>query len=232
MFMEREMDENKICFITCVNDEEWYSECLLYLRHLALPDGMQAEYIGIRGAESMAAGYNEAMRQSAAKYKVYLHQDTLIAKKDFITRLKNIFQDESIGIIGVIGCKNLPASGVWWDGMRTFGRVLHACEAESIVDSELKEPKGEYTPVEAVDGLIMVTQYDVPWREDLFGGWHFYDTSQCMEFKRRGWKAAVPNQSDGFWCIHCPKEKPLAPEYKEYQKMFLREYGSELTPEV
>jgi heterodisulfide reductase subunit C len=33
-------------------------------------------------------------------------------------------------------------------------------------------------------------------------------------------------------CIHCPKEKPLAPEYKEYQKIFLKEYGQELDPEV
>ena len=227
-----ETDENKICFITCVNDEEWYSECLLYLKHLDIPDGMQAEYIGIRGAASMAAGYNQAMQQSDAKYKVYLHQDTLLVKKDFVSGIKNIFQDESIGAIGVIGCKNLPASGIWWDGMRTFGRVLHACEAESIVDSELQEPRGEYTPVEAVDGLLIAIQYDIPWREDLFTGWHLYDTSQCKEFARRGYRVVVPNQTDGFWCIHCPKEKPLAPEYKGYQKAFLDEYGDELQPEV
>ena len=116
--------------------------------------------------------------------------------------------------------------------MRTLGRVLHACEAESIVDSELKEPVGEYASAEAVDGLLIATQYDIPWREELFTGWHFYDASQCREFARRGYRVAVPNQSDGFWCIHCPREKALAPEYKEYQKVFLREYGKELRPEV
>ena len=59
-----------------------------------------------------------------------------------------------------------------------------------------------------------------------------YDTSMCMEMKRHDFKVVVPNQEEDFWCIHCPREKPLAPEYKRYQKIFLQEYGAELNPEV
>ena len=76
-------DERAIAFITCVNDEAWYAECLLYLRHLRLPEGFRAECIAVRGAASMAAGYNEGMARSRARYKVYLHQDTLLVNKDF-----------------------------------------------------------------------------------------------------------------------------------------------------
>ncbi len=193
---------------------------------------MTVEFLGVRGAVSMAVGYNEAMRRSDAKYKVYIHQDTLIVNCRFIENLLAIFADGSIGLLGVIGCRSLPVSGIWWDGLRRYGRVLHACEAESVVDSELKEPEGPYVDCEAVDGLLMATQYDIPWREDLFTGWHFYDVSQCREFRRQGYKVVVPNQTVDFWCIHCPVEKPLAPEYKVYQKVFLREYGEELCPEV
>ena len=225
------MDAHKICFITCVNDEALYAESLLYAQHLHLPAGMQAEYIAIRGAASMAAGYNEGMLQSDAKYKVYLHQDTLIVYKDFVAALVDIFQDTSIGLLGVIGCRTLPKTGVWWDGMRTYGRVLHACEAESTVDTQCMQPEGKYVEAESVDGLLMAAQYDIPWREDLFQGWHMYDTSACREFARRGYKVVIPHQED-FWCIHCPKEKPLAPSYKKYQKIFLKEYGKELHPEV
>ena len=53
-----------------------------------------------------------------------------------------------------------------------------------------------------------------------------------MEFARCGLKTVVPNQEKGFWCIHCPVEKPLAASYKAYQKIFLKEYGRELCPEV
>lgn len=225
-------NEKEICFITCVNDEDWYAEALLYLKHLRLPAGFFAEYRAVRGAPSMAAGYNQAMRQSAAKYKVYLHQDTLIVNKNLAADLLALFTDPSIGMVGVIGCRALPVSGIWWDGRRTYGRVLHACEAESVVDSELNEPHGAYVPVEAADGLFLATQYDIPWREDLFTGFHLYDTSQCLEFKRHGYKTVVPNQAAGFWCIHCPVEKALDPKYKGYQKIFLEEYGAELCPEV
>ena len=222
---------NKIAFITCVNNEEWYSESLLYTQHLTLPAGMQAEFIPVRGAASMAAGYNEAMRQSDAKYKVYLHQDTLIVNKDFVRDIQKIFAEPAIGLIGMIGCRSLPATGIWWDGLRTYGRVLHACEPESVTDTICMQPEGDWVEVESVDGLILITQYDIPWREDLFDGWHFYDTSACREFARHGYKVAVPQQDD-YWCIHCPKEKPLAPIYKKYQKIFLKEYGKELHPEV
>ena len=180
----------------------------------------------------MCAGYNEAMMRSEAKYKVYLHQDTLVVNKRLVADLLAIFADAAIGAVGVIGCRSLPRSGVWWDGLRTYGRVLHACEPESVVDSHCREPEGAYQAVEAVDGLFIATQVDLRWREDLFTGWHLYDTSECMEMQRHGYEVVVPNQAKDFWCIHCPKEKPLAASYKKYQKIFLQEYGAELHPEV
>ena len=226
------MDDKKVAFITCVNDDYWYDECVLYLKHLNVPANFGVEIIPVRNAKSMTAGYNSAMKNCDAKYKIYLHQDTFVVNKNLIEDLLKIFSDKSIGAVGMIGCVNLPATGVWWDGLRTYGRVLHACEPESVVDSECEEPDVDYKVVESVDGLFLATQYDLFWREDLFDGWHLYDTSLCKEMQRAGYKVVVPNQSKDFWCIHCPKEKPLDPKYRKYQKIFLREYGDELTPEV
>ena len=155
-----------------------------------------------------------------------------MVNKNVIADLLSIFRDETIGLVGVIGCRSLPQSGVWWDGLRTYGRVLHHCETESVIDSHCMEPDGPYIDVEAADGLFMAIQYGIRWREDLFTGWHFYDTSMCMEMRRHEFRCVVPNQEEDFWCIHCPQEKPLAPEYKHDQKIFLQEYGKELQPEV
>lgn len=224
--------EQKIAFITCVNKEEWYGECQLYINNLKVPEGMKVELIPVRGAKSMCHGYNMGMKQTDAKYKVYIHQDTFIANKNFIGDLLNVFKDKAIGALGVIGARKLPKSGIWWDGLRTVGRVLHACEAESVVDSTCRDIDGAYVDVEAVDGLLFATQVDLPWREDLFNGWHFYEIAQSMEMWRHGYKVVVPQQEDDFWCIHCPKEKPLDPSYKKYQKIFLKEYGGELHPEI
>ncbi|MBR1580512.1 MAG: glycosyltransferase family protein [Selenomonadaceae bacterium] len=226
------LDNHKCAFITCVNDDDWYSECALYINHLNVPAGFSVELIPVRGATAMTVGYQHAMTSTNAKYKVYLHQDTLVVNKNLIGDLLNIFSDPTVGAVGVIGCKNLPRSGVWWDGLRTYGRVLHACEPESVVDSHCSEPDAPIVDVQSVDGLFIATQYDLPWRTDLFDGWHLYDTSLCMEMQRAGYRVVVPNQQHDFWCVHCPKEKPLAPAYKHYQKIFLREYGAELNPEV
>ena len=227
------LNDKKIAFITCVNSDWWYSECLLYLKHLKIPENMTAEFIDVRNAASMASGYNRAMKNSDAKYKIYLHQDTLVVNKNLIADLLKIFNsDKKIGVIGMIGCVNLPSTGVWWDGMRIYGRVLHACEPESVVDSHCDEPEGDFQEVESVDGFFLATQYDLNWRDDLFDGWHLYDTSLCKEMSRAGYKVAIPNQEKDFWCIHCPKEKPLDPKYRRYQKIFLKEYGAELNPEI
>ena len=226
------VDEHKIAFITCVNDEDMYRECLLYLKALSVPAGITVEYIPVRGAQSMCAGYNEGARATNARYMVYLHQDVLVVNKNVIADLLSIFCDETIGLVGVIGCRSLPQSGVWWDGLRTYGRVLHHCETESVIDSRCMEPDGPYIDVEAADGLFMAIQYVIRWREDLFTGWHFYDTSMCMEMRRHEFRCVVPNQEEDFWCIHCPQEKLLAPEYKHDQKIFLQEYGKELQPEI
>ncbi|MBQ3971332.1 MAG: glycosyltransferase [Selenomonadaceae bacterium] len=71
----------------------------------------------------------------------------------------------------------------------------------------------------------MMTQYDVPWRYDLFHGWHFYDISQSMEFRKRGYRIVVPGPYD-IWCIHDSPGFPFDtdPDYNEARRLFLDTY--------
>ena len=78
------MDNSKICFIACIDDDEYEKECLLYLGRLNVPEGYVIDYIGIREAKSISGGYNEAIEASDAKYKVYLKQGVYITETDFI----------------------------------------------------------------------------------------------------------------------------------------------------
>ena len=222
------MDENKICFITCVNDEAVYEESLLYVKRLVVPENMQVEFLPVRNALSMAAGYNLAMQKSDAKYKIYLHQDVLLLKKDLLKNILDLFKmQRTAGMLGVIGCKELPASGVWWGAGRLYGRVLHAPEPESISPAICMDIEGDFCRAAAVDGLLLATQYDVLWREDLFDGWHFYDTSQCFEFRRQGYEVIIPRQRED-WCMHLVKQKPLGLIYAKYCDVFLGEYRADL----
>ena len=59
----------------------------------------------------MAAGYNEAMKKSNARYKVYLHQDVMILETAFIENLLHIFRDPKVGMVGMVGARKLSRNG-------------------------------------------------------------------------------------------------------------------------
>ena len=215
-------NDRKICFIICSNNQQYLEECLLYLSLLKVPKGYETEVLAIQDASSMTAGYNEGMKASDAKYKVYLHQDTFITEKTFLEKILRIFQkDKSIGMIGMIGAPKLSKDGVMWHKERcgNFYRLDEMLEGGVTGISKIK--KG-WQEVEAVDGLLMATQYDLPWREDILKGWDSYDVSQCLEFRRKGYKIVVPAQKKS-WTIHACG----APSYWDYEKnrqIILREY--------
>ena len=98
------MADNSIAFIICVNDETYFEECLFYINRLRLPDGYEAEVYPVRQAESIFQGYNMAMQQSEAQYKVYMHQDVFLIDKDIIRYFLNLFEQQpKAGIAGVLG---------------------------------------------------------------------------------------------------------------------------------
>ena len=70
--------------------------------------------------------------------------------------------------------------------------------------------------------MIIVTNRDIHWREDLFDGWDFYDASQGMEFKKQGLRVVVPEQRLP-WCSH---EENLLNRwaYDKYRRIFVNEY--------
>lgn len=80
-----------------------------------------------------------------------------------------------------------------------------------------------FNEVMAIDGLIMITQYDVFWREDKFDGWHFYDLSQSMEFRQNKYKVIVPKQNKP-WCMHDSGVANINNGYDEYRIKFVKEY--------
>ena len=86
------LNETKICFISCVNDDIKYSEALLYIKKLNIPIGMKIEFITVRDADSMCEGYQRAMLQSDAKYKIYCHQDLIIHNNNFLLNLISLIR--------------------------------------------------------------------------------------------------------------------------------------------
>lgn len=215
------MNETQFAFIIAVNDEQYYEECCYYIRQLEIPVGFTIDILAVREADSMCAAYNAAMKNSAAKYRIYLHQDVFVREKDFLKKLLTIFmEDADVGIVGVIGGNHMPKTGVTY-------------RAWDVGIVECKDPDMAYylagaskyvqdTYVEAIDGLLIATQYDIPWREDLLNHFDFYDISQSFEMRKRGYKILVPYQEMP-WVIHDSSFAKMK-HYDEGRRTCLAEY--------
>ena len=55
------VNENKIAFIICYNNEQYLQECVNYISFLNVPSSMQTDIISIAEADSMTGGYQAAM---------------------------------------------------------------------------------------------------------------------------------------------------------------------------
>ena len=223
------INEKKVSFIVCTNDDNYASECERYIRRLYVPEGYEVDVLMVQEAPSMTSGYNEAMAASDAKYKVYLHQDVMIYEKNLISRILDIFNDDpSIGLIGTVGNTKLPESAIHWDQGAVHVGAIYSDIISGVNHRVFEKISGKYQDVTIIDGLLMATQYDILWREDLFTGWHFYDLSQSMEFHKKGYRVVVPHMDEP-WCFHDNDIHILGDDYYRYRDIFLKEYSVNLS---
>lgn len=229
--INKDLDDHSICFISNVNNEAEYEGAKRAILELEIPSGYNVEILGVRHAASMAAGYQQAMEASNAKYKIYLHQDVFVINSRLISNLLDIFQTEAkIGMIGLAGAAKLRQDKpAWWisELSTLFGTCYTRLSENEMVRNyygEVPGGPGAYVHVAAIDGLFMATQYDLPWRADLFHGWHFYDISQSREFINAGYKVVIPHQQEP-WVINDCGSKPLDDSYYENMRIFKENYN-------
>lgn len=56
-------------------------------------------------------------------------------------------------------------------------------------------------PAVAVDGLLVATQYDLPW-DDPLGGFELYEQVHALKFIRAGLEVGIARQPEATWCVH------------------------------
>lgn len=220
------MDDHKFCFILCTNNDLKLNECINYLKLLHVPEGYSTDIITVTDAKSMCSGYEEAMKSSDAKYKIYMHQDVYIVNRFFLDNILYIFNtDEKIGMIGIVGVPRMPYTGVMWQTFRVGAIIPDFSKFnKSTVNSLFPSPDDKLYDVEAIDGLLMATSHDVDWREDLFDGFDFYDVSQSFEMRRHGYSVVVPVMTQPM-VFHEDGVILDLSNYDKFRKKFLSEYN-------
>ena len=219
-------DAKKIAVIVARQGEELPQDLLMSIRLLEQPAGFTMELVEVEGKAGMAAAYGQAMDASAAKYKVYLDERVRILDPHLLVLIVRLFgKHADLGVLGVSGTKILPPDGIAFHSTRRIGALRLAEGARTVSWGRVL---GEMENVLTVDGFLMATQVDLPWREDLFHGAAFFDAAQCLEFRRHGLRTAVVGQ-----------EEPLVeflgesfPADEKGRQAFLAEYVTEALPLV
>lgn len=213
----------KVAFILCVNNDVYMNETLYFINRLEVPYGCEVEIFTIQDAKSMTSGYNEGMNASNAKYKVYLHQDVFIVNPYFIYDILDLFENPNVGMIGIVGfakvCDFKQSQVLGF--CRRLGKIYSA-NAYGTGLCKLGEMSAKYESAEVLDGMLIATQYDISWREDLFDKWDMYDLSQSIEFRRAGYDVIIPNMKQP-WCLHDEGFVNMVNYYEELDK-FKKEY--------
>ncbi|HBE79495.1 MAG TPA: streptomycin biosynthesis protein StrF [Firmicutes bacterium] len=217
------VDSRKICFIYCVNNDHLLFKSFRSIDTLHIPGGYTVENRIIKNARSITKAYNDAMKSSNAKYKVYLHQDMVIINPNFLKEMVMIFlRHPQLGLMGVAGAKQLPPDAYWPHASACYGKFMWG-EPENASPFVWNEVVGDYETVQAIDGVAMISQYDVFWREDIFSGWHFYDISQSLEFINAGYQVGVARQTAP-WFLHQAHDVSMV-GYEDTRQQFLFHYG-------
>lgn len=201
------VNNKKICFIICINDEYYLDECISYINRLIIPDGYEIDLITIDDCNSMASGYNQAMKASDAKYKIYMHQDTFIINENFIEDIIGIFDDKSIGALGVIGSDDFLTNSVT-NVFDVYGGVVSQNTRDRIIPNKYvfgqkKHGRidGKYKEVGCIWSCLFATQYDFDWDEKLENDWKYATELHSLKMKEEGYRIVIPKQ-DTLWCIH------------------------------
>lgn len=218
------MNEKKFCFIMCANDDLMLSECIHYINHLNIPEGYELDLLTVADAPSMTEGYNNAMEESDAKYKIYMHQDVFILNKNLLYDLLTIFQsDPSIGMVGMVGYDTISSDGIMWHEPR-IGNLWQPGKTYPPLETyRFSLEKDGISNTALIDGYFMATAYDLPWDTEDVKAWDFYDAYHSLAFWLHQYRVVVPTQKYP-WCLHDDDHFLGLTNYDTYRQKFMKRY--------
>lgn len=223
--MARQLDEKKIAVIVYVQDEADYKICAESLRELSCPEGFGLEIIPVVKAASRGKAYQAGMEKSDAKYKVYIDSSAWIVHENLLPDMVDLFsRHPEIGILGLSGTEIIPPNAPFWVSPKRLGKWADrngAVQEFGAFDEPFRE-------VQALDFYFLMTQYDLPWRTDLFNDDLYLCAAQSVEFKRQGYKACVVNQ-ESIWLAYARENATTSLSFND---RFLDEYSKDIFPLV
>ena len=204
----------KIALIVFRKDETTVQKLVDSIGEVCIPEDAELNLLEVINEDNnIAKAYNEAMLSTDAKYKIYVCEDIEYIDKDIILNMLSIFQsNDKIGMIGTEGRNLIFTNGQCGDR----------------VDGAELDPAGNQVDVLSLHHGMVMTQYDVPWREDLFRNSAITVNAHCVELKRKGFFISTLNKDRSWYKSKDDDGGFTSNELDNY----LDEYSADLFPLV
>lgn len=172
------------------------------LVNIAETIGCAYELIVIDNSEntySIFEAYNLGIDKGTGDFLCFIHDDILFHSTGWGNSIKRIFnEDKQIGLIGVAGAKiKTKTPSAWWDcpkNQKVICIIQHFPNREKEVWNFGFENE-QNTEVVSIDGVFMTMHKDkcIYFNTEM-SGFHNYDLSISMEYKKQGYKIIVTNE--------------------------------------
>ncbi len=181
-----------IAFGICVSSAERYTT--LAEPGIRSAAGEHATILIRHDARSIFKAYNSILDEARAlpdlEALVLLHDDLVIRDPRVLDTLRRVFADESIGLVGAHGARDVESLW-WWHGERRG----HISDIGDNGIQDFRRFDAHPEDVEVVDGCFMALSrwavHTVRFDERFYRGFHAYDVDFCFTVRSLGKRVVV-----------------------------------------
>lgn len=192
------IDTTKIAIIILCYNKVLFDETVAYINELNVPIGYNIELVNVSNTDSITAGYNEGMRATDAKYKIYIRENCFLLNKNILNNVISIFEkDDKLGMLGLYGEDYIPYDGFIDYHNFQYGKRLNLenrQEVYSLFDTYSDEFVDSYNEVAFVSNEFIATSVDFEWDENESSNYYF-EVYHSLRYIQEGYKVVVPCQN-------------------------------------
>ena len=160
---------------------------------------------------SIFTAYNLGVRRSKGDILCFCHDDILFHTDSWGTTIEDLFRDDTIGEIGVIGSHFMPAAPLyWWSSPYISQYSINNDDGNIVLNDTRVFFRGHFADVVAVDGVCFFIPKSlftsIRFDEGTYKGFHAYDMDISMQIQQLGKRVCV---TDALTIEHFWSEKSI-----------------------
>lgn len=163
---------------------------------------------------SLFSAYNEGVRRAKGEILCFCHEDILFHTPSWGDSVQNLFSDESIGVVGVIGSHFLPGAPMYWWSSPFISQYSVNNDQGVVQRNDHREFfHGHIADVVTIDGVCFFIARKLfgflRFDDRTFQGFHLYDMDICMQVQGLGKRVCVTDvlEIEHFWSENSLKDE-------------------------